>query len=131
MRDVISSSEFLGYSFICSFISSVILSILFLIFFGGIDSFVFFAVLMFSLIFFIFYLIFGTPSQIILNKKPKKFSIIYLFVYLLISLCITAVLSLIGDVRNPLVSLDSCIFCLLASLIFWICDSFFLQDGSL
>ncbi|WP_422762766.1 UPF0715 family protein [Priestia endophytica] len=107
------------------------LSILFLIFFGGIDSFGFLSVLMFSLIFFIFYLVFGTPLQIILNKKPKKFSIVYLFIYLLICLCITAVLSLLGDVKNPLVSLDICIFCFLASLIFWICDSFFLQDESL
>ncbi|RAS73606.1 hypothetical protein A3863_16390 [Priestia endophytica] len=131
MREVVSNSDFLGYSFICSLISSVMLSILFLIFFGGIDSFGFLSVLMFSLIFFIFYLVFGTPLQIILNKKPKKFSIVYLFIYLLICLCITAVLSLLGDVKNPLVSLDICIFCFLASLIFWICDSFFLQDESL
>ncbi|MEC0321207.1 UPF0715 family protein [Bacillus subtilis] len=84
-----------------------------------------------SAVLYIFYLIFAAPVQYFLNRKPKRFNLKYLLIYMLFSFLIWLVFALITDPMNTLgilLSYEIYIFSISFAVIFWIWDSFFLQN---
>ncbi|MCY9166789.1 UPF0715 family protein [Bacillus atrophaeus] len=84
-----------------------------------------------SAILYIFYLIFATPVQYFLNRKPKRFSLKYLFIYLFFSFLVWLFFALITDPMNTLgilLSYEIYLFSISFAVIFWIWDSVFLQN---
>ncbi|MCI3987144.1 UPF0715 family protein, partial [Bacillus vallismortis] len=54
------------------------------------------------LCFFIFYLIFAAPVQYFLNRKPKRFNLKYLLIYIFFSFLVWLVFAVITDLMNTL-----------------------------
>ncbi|MGE6632142.1 UPF0715 family protein [Bacillus sp. NPDC077027] len=78
-------------------------------------------ILLYTPVFFVFYFIFAVPIQFFLNRKPKKFSFLYLTTYLIVS---ALVIFLVLNAPRSYVSVSTV---LMSSLIFWACDSLFYQ----
>ncbi|QAV08704.1 UPF0715 family protein [Bacillus vallismortis] len=84
-----------------------------------------------SAILYIFYLIFATPVQYFLNRKPKRFSLKYLFIYLFFSFLVWLFFALITDPINTLgilLSYEIYLFSISFAFIFWVWDSVFMQN---
>ncbi|MGP3749748.1 UPF0715 family protein [Bacillus sp. 3A_MP1] len=84
-----------------------------------------------SAILYIFYLIFATPVQYFLNRKPKRFSLKYLFIYFFFSFLVWLFFALITDPINTLgilLSYEIYLFSISFAFIFWGWDSVFLQN---
>ncbi|PAF00610.1 hypothetical protein CHH68_11705 [Bacillus velezensis] len=85
-----------------------------------------------SAILFIFYLIFATPVQYFLNRKPKRFHLKYLFIYLFFSFLVWLVIAIITDPKNTLgilLGYEIYLFSISFALVFWILDSILVQKG--
>ncbi|MDE5053981.1 UPF0715 family protein [Niallia taxi] len=123
MEKVYMDSDLIGRSFICSLLSAIMLSLVSLFIS---TEFSFFMLTIFSFIFFLFYLFIATPLQIKLNQKPKSFSIVYLFTYILASAVVTALFMLYGQ-ANPFTSVEFYIHVGMSAVIFWVFDSVLLQ----
>ncbi|AYV70863.1 hypothetical protein C2H98_04360 [Niallia circulans] len=57
-------------------------------------------ILIFSFIFFCFYLVIASPLQILLNQRPKKFSILYLAIYNVFSGVVTWIVAMFFDMED-------------------------------
>lgn len=114
----------------CSFLSAITLAITSLFIFHGINLFypmsMFIGVLVYTFIYFLAYLIFATPVQIVFCQKPKLFNAIYLLIYLIVSTVATGIVIIISVGKNSDVIYFSTII-ILSSIFFWIFDSIFLQ----
>lgn len=122
-----NSSDIIFLYLLCSLVSAITLSI-FCMISMGLANFSLLGTLIYALIFFLFYLIVGSPIQFKLNKKPKKFNIIYLIIYGFGSAIVTAIITKFYGYENPFVSLNFYLIFILSAIIFWIFDSVFLQD---
>ncbi|MGQ9332801.1 UPF0715 family protein [Bacillus paralicheniformis] len=81
-----------------------------------------------SLFMFVAYLIFATPIQIFLNRKPKKFHGWYLVTYFIVSLVVCGILALLTNYGlTAFVSYKLYLFSFLLALIYWFWDSVFRQ----
>lgn len=125
MEKVYIDSDLIGRSFICSLLSAITLSLVFILLRSTYFSFM--ELIIFSLIIFFFYLFIATPLQIKLNQKPKSFSIKYLLNYLIGSAITNAVL-LMTMHQNPFNFLEFYLMVLAGAIIFWIYDSVLLQQ---
>ncbi|MBR8646374.1 UPF0715 family protein [[Brevibacterium] frigoritolerans] len=94
----------------------------------GLAYFSLLGTVIYALIFFLIYLIVGSPIQFKLNKKPQKFNIIYLIIYGFGSAIVTAIITKFYGYENPFVSLNFYLIFILSAIIFWIFDSVFLQN---
>ncbi|WP_122504326.1 UPF0715 family protein [Bacillus velezensis] len=86
-----------------------------------------------SAILFIFYLIFATPVQYFLNRKPKRFHLKYLFIYLFFSFLVWLVVAVTTDPKNTLgilLGYEIYLFSISFALIFWVWDSVLLQKAT-
>ncbi|MEC1583954.1 UPF0715 family protein [Bacillus spizizenii] len=84
-----------------------------------------------SVILFIFYLIFAAPVQYFLNRKPKRFNLKYLLIYIFFSFLVWLVFAVITDLKNTLdflMGYEIYLFNISFAIIFWIWDSVFLQN---
>ncbi|MEG7333941.1 UPF0715 family protein [Bacillus subtilis] len=84
-----------------------------------------------SAILYIFYLIFAAPVQYFLNRKPKRFYLKYLLIYLFFSFLVWLFFALITDPMNTLgilLSYEIYLFSISFAFIFWVWDSVFLQN---
>ncbi|OUL06516.1 UPF0715 family protein [Bacillus spizizenii] len=84
-----------------------------------------------SVILFIFYLIFAAPVQYFLNRKPKRFNLKYLLIYIFFSFLVWLVFAVITDPKNTLdflMGYGIYLFSISFAIIFWIWDSVFLQN---
>ncbi|MGY5387333.1 UPF0715 family protein [Bacillus spizizenii] len=84
-----------------------------------------------SVILFIFYLIFAAPVQYFLNRKPKRFNLKYLLIYIFFSFLVWLVFAVITDLKNTLdflMGYEIYLFSISFAIIFWIWDSVFLQN---
>ncbi len=124
MEKVYLDSDLIGRSFICSLISAITLSLVFILLRSTYFSFM--ELIIFSLMIFFFYLFIATPLQIRLNQKPKSFSMKYLLIYMIGSAITVGVLLTIGH-QNPFQSLQFYLLVLSSAIIFWIYDSVLLQ----
>ena len=124
MEKVYIDSDLIGRSFICSLISAITLSLVFILLRSTYFSLM--ELIIFSLIIFFFYLFIATPLQIRLNQKPKSFNIQYLLIYMIGSAITVGVLLTIGQ-QNPFYSLQFYLLVLFSAIIFWIYDSILLQ----
>ncbi len=125
MEKVYIDSDLIGRSFICSLLSAITLSLVFILLRSTYFSFM--ELIIFSLIIFFFYLFIATPLQIKLNQKPKSFSIKYLLIYLIGSAITNAVL-LMTMHQNPFNFLEFYLMVFAGAIIFWIYDSVLLQQ---
>lgn len=125
MEKVYIDSDLIGRSFICSLLSAITLSLVFILLRSTYFSFM--ELIIFSLIIFFFYLFIATPLQIKLNQKPKSFSIKYLLIYLIGSAITNAVL-LMTMHQNPFNFPEFYLMVLAGAIIFWIYDSVLLQQ---
>lgn len=94
----------------------------------GIDYDGYYPYILISAILYIFYLIFATPVQYFLNRKPKRFSLKYLFIYLFFSFLVWLFFALITDPMNTLgilLSYEIYLFSISFAIIFWVWDSVF------
>ncbi|WP_396954460.1 UPF0715 family protein [Niallia sp.] len=83
--------------------------------------------LIFTCIFFCFYLVIASPLQILLNQKPKKFSILYLAIYCVFSGVVTGIVAIFFGIKNPFHFSAFYILFIMCTFIFWIVDSVLLQ----
>lgn len=126
MEKISLNSEIISRSVLCSAASAIILSLLVLL---GQSYFSFLLLIVYFLLFLFAYLIIASPIQVKLNQQPKKFSIKYLVIYLIASALINAIIKIVGS-GNPFTSSSYYFIFISSSLIFWIVDSFLLQDTS-
>ncbi len=111
-------------SLLTSLISAIIVSMIQLF---GSPYLSFLGMLIFTTIFFCFYLVIASPLQIFLNQKPKKFNILYLAIYCVFSGVITGIVAIFFDIKNPFHSSAFYILFIMCAFIFWIIDSVLLQ----
>ncbi|MDI6587221.1 UPF0715 family protein [Bacillus subtilis] len=84
-----------------------------------------------SVILFIFYLIFAAPVQYFLNRNPKRFTLKYLLIYIFFSFLVWLIFAIITDPKTTidfLMGYEIYLFSITFALIFWVCDSVFLQN---
>jgi len=116
--------DMIARSLLTSLISAIFVSMLQLI---GSPYFSFLGILIFTCIFFCFYLVIASPLQILLNQKPKKFSILYLAIYNVFSGVVTGIVAIFFCVKNPFHSSAFYILFIMCAFLFWIVDSVLLQ----
>ncbi|MCY9376526.1 UPF0715 family protein [Bacillus sp. T17B1] len=100
-------------------------------FFVGLYSAVF-LIVVFAFYFFIPLLIFAFPLQYKLNKKPRKFSIIYLLYYLLLSFIANLVVFYISlsPVYPPIITRHELyMYTGVSAVVYWFWDSIFAQKN--
>ncbi|NRG33375.1 UPF0715 family protein [Niallia circulans] len=107
-----------------SLISAICVSTIYLI---SSSYFSLLGILIFSFIFFCFYLIIASPLQILLNQRPRKFSIIYLAIYNIFSEVVTWIVAMFFDMKDPFHSSIFYFLFILCASLFWIVDSLLLQ----
>ncbi|WP_369426313.1 UPF0715 family protein [Bacillus cabrialesii] len=84
-----------------------------------------------SAILFIYYLIFATPVQYFVNRKPKRFNLKYLLIYIFFSFLVWLFFAVITDPKTTidfLTGYEIYLFSITFALIFWVWDSVFLQN---
>ena len=111
-------------SLLTSLISAIFVSMIQLF---GSPYFSFLGMLIFTTIFFCFYLVIASPLQIILNQKPKKFSILYLAIYTVFSGVVTGIVAIFFGIKNPLHSSAFYNLFIMCAFLFWLVDSVLLQ----
>ncbi|MGE9752928.1 UPF0715 family protein [Bacillus inaquosorum] len=85
-----------------------------------------------SAILFIYYLIFATPVQYLVNRNPKKFSLKYLLIYIFFSFLVWLIFAVTTDPKTTLdflMGYEIYLFRVSFASIFWVWDSVFLQKG--
>jgi len=90
-------------------------------------------IIVFSFYVVIPYLLFAVPVQVLFNKHPKKFSLIYFSLYIFFSLLAVFIYSSVLNFdfsMDVLTTMDYYAISLLAALFFWFWDSVFLQKKS-
>lgn len=113
-------------SFLCSFFSAIVLSMITIIATGTIN-FHFIAFIVFSFYFFIFYVLFAIPIQLKINQTPNKYKISYLFMYLFGAFVASALAIVIVVGENPLITIGYYLIAIFASVVYWLFDSMLLQ----
>ena len=89
-------------------------------------------IIVFSLYPIIPYLLFAVPLQVIFNKHPKKFSSLYLCLYIFFSLLAVFIYSSVLNIdfsMEVLTTMSYYAISLSAALFFWFWDSVFLQGS--
>ncbi|MFT0800582.1 UPF0715 family protein [Bacillus swezeyi] len=87
-------------------------------------------IIVFPFYFFIPLLIFAIPLQYVLNKKPRKFSLVYFIFYLLMSLVANFLIFYMANLPSyqPLFTRpDIYFYGVVAAIIYWFWDSIFAQ----
>ncbi|AOH53570.1 hypothetical protein ABE28_004335 [Peribacillus muralis] len=77
------------------------------------------------------YVIFAVPVQVFLNRYPRKFNLLYLFIYIFFSFIAVFILYIVQDVNVAMNVVRMKQFYELsfsAAVIFWIWDSIFLHE---
>ncbi|WP_430179820.1 UPF0715 family protein [Peribacillus simplex] len=90
------------------------------------------AIIVFSFYVVIPYLLFAVPVQVVFNKHPKKFSLIYFCLYIFFSLLGVFIYSSVLNFdfsMEVLTTKNYYAISLSAALIFWFWDSIFLQKN--
>ncbi|MGO4899053.1 UPF0715 family protein [Bacillus sp. GM2] len=114
-------------SYLCTVVFSVVsAAIVYTLMF--LEGFGFLSFRAISLFMFVAYLIFATPIQIFLNRKPKKYHGWYLLTYFIVSLVVCGILALLTNYGLTIfVSYKLYLFSFLLALIYWFWDSVFRQ----
>ncbi|WP_326861145.1 UPF0715 family protein [Bacillus inaquosorum] len=97
----------------------------------GIDYDGYIPYLLISVILFILYLFFAAPVQYFLNRKPKRFNLKYLLIYIFFSFLVWLIFAIITDLKTTidfLMGYEIYLFSITFALIFWVWDSVFLQN---
>lgn len=110
----------------CSLLAALTLSIITMFFVPSYFSII--GVCFYSIIYFSVYLIFIVPIQICLNRKPRKFHLFYLFIYICASLFASAIMMMING-EQPFTIMNYYVISLLAAIVIWIFDSLILQES--
>lgn len=116
--------DMIARSLLTSLISAICVSTIYLI---SSSYFSLLGILIFSFIFFCFYLVIASPLQIFLNQRPKKFSILYLAIYNIFSGVVTWIVAMFFDMKDPFYSSIFYFLFILCASLFWIVDSLLLQ----
>ncbi|MQR86504.1 hypothetical protein GFV16_11335 [Bacillus megaterium] len=119
--------DFLPYYFLTVICSSISYAIFIVIIDPGYRAIIAFIVIPFVAL--IPYLIAGVPIQIFLNKRPKKFNILYLLIYLVVAIAFLYLsYKLQGDISDPIMDYNTMfIWAIGASVIYWFWDSVIMQ----
>ncbi|MDA1476719.1 UPF0715 family protein [Bacillus changyiensis] len=120
-------SVILGY--ICVVAFSVLSATMVYIFMFLEDGFGFAPFYVISMFMLVGYVLFATPVQIFVNRKPKKFSRWHLVTYFIISFAVcTTLLVLLDSYRWYILTVPMLyIFSFVLAFIYWFWDSVFLQ----
>lgn len=97
----------------------------------GIDYDGYIPYLLISVVLFILYLFFAAPVQYFLNRKPKRFNLKYLLIYIFFSFLVWLIFAVTTDPKTTVYSLmgyEIYLFSISFALIFWVWDSVFLQN---
>ncbi|WP_434060135.1 UPF0715 family protein [Peribacillus simplex] len=89
-------------------------------------------IIVFSFYVIIPYLLFAVPLQVLFNKHPKKFSLLYLCLYIFFSLLAVFIYSSVLNFdfsMEVLTTMNYYAISLSAALFFWFWDSVFLQGS--
>lgn len=89
-----------------------------------------FLVFVFTLYFFIPLLVFAFPLQYVLNKKPKKFSFIYFFYYLFLSLLANLLIFYVfvsSVYPLTITRVELYFYAVVSAVVYWFWDSIFLN----
>lgn len=116
--------DMIACSLLTSLISAICISTIYLI---SSSYFSLMGILIFSFIFFCFYLVIASPLQILLNQRPKKFSILYLTIYTVFSGVVTWIVAIFFGMEDPFHSSIFYFLFILCASLFWIVDSLLLQ----
>ncbi|UQZ73243.1 hypothetical protein C2I17_00950 [Niallia circulans] len=103
--------DMIAHSLLTSLITAICICTIYLI---NSSYFSLLGILIFSFIFFCFYLVIASPLQILLNQRPKKFSILYLAIYNVFSGVVTWIVAMFFDMEDPFHS----------SIFYFVCISF-------
>lgn len=119
--------DFLPYYFLTVICSSISYAIFIVIIDPGYRAIIAFIVIPFVVL--IPYLIAGVPIQIFLNKRPKKFNILYLLIYLVVAIAFLYLsYKFQGDISDPIMDYNTMfIWAIGASVIYWFWDSVIMQ----
>lgn len=106
-----------------AFTMSVLYSVIY------IHSFIIAALITMAFYFLFPYLIFALPLQIMMNKKPKRFSPLYLLYYLVAAFIANAIIFGVLQPSGQSLFQNTAfyLFAVLTALIYWIWDSVLLQ----
>ena len=120
------NSEFILHYLIGLIVSSVAVSFISSVLLKPLSFLAFWSVGLLSFFAFFFYLFFASPIQYILNKKPRKFNLVYLLIYVGFSF-LFMLIPAYGSASNPFETSNYYVMAFLSALVFWIADSIFLQ----
>ncbi|MGE7661369.1 UPF0715 family protein [Peribacillus sp. NPDC097197] len=126
MRKIDLNSEFILHYLLCLIVSSVAVSFMGIALLKPLSFLAFWSVGIISFFAFFFYLFFASPIQYKLNKKPRKFSLVYLMIYVVFSF-LFMLIPAYDSASNPFVTSNYYVMASLAAIVFWIADSIFLQ----
>lgn len=123
-------SDVIPYYFFCLFFSCVTFSIAIIVFSGETSWLKPLPVIIYSFYVAIPYLLFAIPLQVTCNKRPRKFNVLYLLLYIVLSFVAVILVSIIIFRNEPTYLVESPLYyglSLTAAAIYWFWDSVFLQ----
>ncbi|HWJ78596.1 MAG TPA: UPF0715 family protein [Niallia sp.] len=123
-------SDVIPYYFFSLILSSISFSIFMITYGLDLDWLSILSVIVISFYVCIPYLLFAIPLQIILNKRPRKFNMIYLFIYTLLSFVAVFLYNVVLFAVEPTSIVEKRLYYSLsfgAAVIYWFWDSVFLQ----
>lgn len=114
--------------FLCSIFSATVLSVMTII--ATISTnFHIIAFFVFSFYYFICYVLFAIPIQILLNRTPKKHNFTYLLIYLFGAFATSALVIIVLFDETPFITIGYYFISIFGSLVFWFFDSILLQKN--
>ncbi|MCO0601242.1 UPF0715 family protein [Peribacillus butanolivorans] len=124
-------SDVIPYYFFSLFLSCISFSVVIIVFSGEPNWLRVLPVIIYSFYVVIPYLLFAVPLQIIFNKRPRKFNVIYLLIYMVLSLVAVFLFNVMLFSVEPTYLVKTQLYYGLsfaAAAIYWFWDSVFLQN---
>jgi hypothetical protein len=123
-------SDVIPYYFFSLFLSCISFSVAMIVFSGELSWLRFLPVIIYSFYAIIPYLLFAMPLQILFNKRPKKFNMLYLLIYTVLSFVAVFLFNVMLFRVEPKYLIKTQLYYSLsfvAAAIYWFWDSVFLQ----
>lgn len=128
-QKVSALSEIIPYYFISLFFSCSTLSLFIILYSGELDWLRLLPFIIYSVFAAIPYVLFAVPLQIILNKRPSKFSVLFLLFYILLSFIGVLLCCMVLNTQ-PIELVKTkyyYVLSIVAAVFYWFWDSVFLQ----
>lgn len=130
-QKVSALSEIIPYYFISLFFSCITLSLFLILYSGELDWLRLLPFIIYSVFAAILYVLFAMPLQIILNKHPSKFSVLFLYFYILLSFVGVYLFCMVLNTQ-PIEFVKTKYYYVIsvaAAVFYWFWDSVFLQKS--